>query len=347
MRWTTVAVLLLAACSSSRSGVPPGGDDVGGDDTGDDDPGPDVDAPPSEVRFVVMGDTGEGNQAQHTVAAAIDELCDREGCQFVFLLGDNIYDAGVESTDDTGWAERFEEPYAAIDLPFYAVLGNHDYGGDLFGFELGGLGNEWDKGPIEVEYTQVSEKWRMPATHYTLRFGPVGIIALDTNSILWGNTDHGDQYAWYPTALQEIAGVSWTFVMGHHPHRSNGDHGNAGNYDAPELEGWEVPNPLPIQNGDAMEAFYDDVVCGTADFLITGHDHSRQWLDEPEELCGAELIVSGAGAKTTEIHANGNQAFFEDASEPGFLYVVVDEDSVTGQFYDQDGSLDFERTVTH
>jgi hypothetical protein len=345
MRWTLIAALLVA-CSSSKGGVPPGDDD-GGDDDPTSDGGPAIDAADPVVRFIVMGDTGEGNPEQVQVAESIAALCEREGCEFVFLLGDNIYDSGVESTDDSGWAERFEEPYAGVDLPFYAVLGNHDYGGDLFGFELGGLGNEFDKGLIEVDYSQVSEKWRMPATHYTLRVGGVGFIALDTNSILWDNTEHGDQYAWYPTALQEIAGSDWVFVMGHHPYRSNGDHGNAGNYDAPELNGWEVPNPLPIQNGDDMQAFYEDVVCGTADFLLTGHDHSRQWLDEPEALCGTELIVSGAGAKTTEIHERGNVAFFEDASEPGFLYVVVDGGTVTGQFYDAAGNLDFERTVSH
>lgn len=335
---------LAAACSSPRTaGDDLGGDDIGGDDAGDDDPA--ADAAPEAVRFVVMGDTGEGNEAQAQVGRAIADLCAAEGCEFVLLLGDNIYDDGVGSVDDPQWQTKFEEPYEPVDLPFYAVLGNHDYGGQLV-IDMPGIGNEWDKGPIEVAYTEHSDKWRMPATHYTLRFGNVGIIALDTNSILWGNTDHGDQRAWWPTALAEIEGADWIIAAGHHPYRSNGTHGDAGAYDAPELGGVVLPNPLPIQNGAAMKSFFDEVVCGAVDVYFAGHDHSRQWLDEPEALCGAELIVSGAGAKVTEIQDRGNAAFYEDASEAGFLYVVIEGRTMRGQFYDGEGNLDFERTVT-
>jgi tartrate-resistant acid phosphatase type 5 len=329
-------LVVMAACGGSRAG----GDDVGGDDSVDV-----PDAGPVSVRFVVMGDTGEGNPAQREVAIAIRDLCRREGCDFVLLLGDNIYDDGVSGVDDTQWQTKFEVPYADIDLPFYAVLGNHDYGGQLI-FDVPGLGNEWHKGPIEVAYSDYSDKWRMPATFYTFTWGNVGIIALDTNSLLWGNTEHGDQRAWWPSAVAEVGSADWVIVAGHHPYRSNGTHGNAGQYDAPELFGIELPNPLPIQNGDAMKSFYEQVVCGVPDLLVVGHDHSRQWLDEPDALCGAELIVSGAGAKTSEIQDRGNEAFFEDATEPGFLYVTVTGRTLLGQFYDGAGNLDFERELT-
>lgn len=350
MRATPLVALALAslpACGSDPAGPGNGGgDDTGGDDTGgDDDDTPDVDAAPPAVRMIVLGDTGEGNAAQRAVGVAIRDLCALEGCDFALLLGDNIYDDGVAGVDDEQWQTKFEQPYADVDLPFYAVLGNHDYGGQLL-FDVPGLGNEWDKGPIEVQYTEYSDKWRMPDTHYTLRFGNVGIIALDTNSILWENTDHGDQREWWPTAVAEMEGADWVLVAGHHPYRSNGTHGNAGQYDAPELFGIEVPNPLPIQNGNAMKAFFDEVVCGVPDLFLAGHDHSRQWLDEPEALCGAEMIVSGAGAKVTEIVGRGNAAHFEDASEEGFLYLVFEGRTMRGQFYDAEGNLDFERVIT-
>jgi tartrate-resistant acid phosphatase type 5 len=348
----TIAIaLLLAACGSSASapgddtGDDTGGDDTGGDDTGGDD-APEIDAGPPVVRFIAMGDTGEGNQAQRDVAIAIRDLCAQEGCDFVLLLGDNIYDAGVDGVDDAQWQEKFEIPYMDVDLPFYAVLGNHDYGGEIIGIDVGGLGNEWPLAAHEVAYSDVSGKWRMPDTHYTIRQEHVGILALDTNSALWSNTDWGDQREWFPTALAELEGTTWTIAAGHHPYRSNGTHGNAGNYDAPEIGGIPIPNPLPIQNGEEMKTFYEEVVCGHIDMLLTGHDHSRQWLDEPEALCGAELIVSGAGAKTTEIIDRGNVAFFEDASEEGFLYVEIVGNTLRGQIYDAAGNLDFERVIT-
>lgn len=309
---------------------------------------PGTDAPPSgsqPVRFVVIGDVGEGNESQHKVADAIQAKCASDGCDFVVMLGDNIYDSGVDGVDDPQWQTKFEEPYENIDLPFFVVLGNHDYGGSFLGVDTGGMGNEWDKGPYEVMYTDVSDKWNMPSTHYTFTWGNVGFIMLDTNSIMWDNTDHGDQRAWYPTALMEVADADWVFQAGHHPYLSNGAHGNAGNYESIEVAGVEIPNPIPLLNGDDVEAFFDEVVCGTIDISFSGHDHNRQWINEPQALCGAELIVSGAGAKVKELDGD-NEVFFQDADTPGFLWVEVIGDSLRGQFIDENGQLNFERTIT-
>jgi tartrate-resistant acid phosphatase type 5 len=343
MRMTIVGAIFMLGCSSSGGG-PTGGDDVGGDD----DPAM-PDAPPApvkRVRFIAMGDTGKGNVDQRKVAVAIRDLCAAKGCDFVLLLGDNIYDSGTESTTDPQWQQKFEQPYMDVNLPFYVALGNHDYGGNLI-IDAPGIGNEWDKGPVEVAYTQVSTKWHMPATHYTFTQGHVGFIVLDTNSIIWNNTDHGDQAAWLPTAMMEVSGKDWMFVAGHHPYRSNGTHGNAGDYDAPELAGIPIQNPLPIVNGDNVKSFFDSKVCGLgAQVYFSGHDHSRQWLDEPTAMCGTQLIVSGAGASTTEIRDRGNTALYEDATKAGFMYVDIEDNTFTGTFYDKDGNVDFTKTFT-
>jgi tartrate-resistant acid phosphatase type 5 len=345
MRPLVLPALLVAACggSPSSSGSPDAPGPI--DAPRPVDAGPD--APPPTVRFAVLGDTGEGNTAQYDVGRAIKTICDRAGgCDFALLLGDNIYDDGVTSTTDSQWQTKFEMPYAPLTMPIYAVLGNHDYGGQVLLIDAPGVGNEWAKGPIEVMYTDVSDKWEMPATHYTIKHGNVGIIALDTNSILWDNTMFGDQRAWYPTALMELDGVDWKIAAGHHPYRSNGQHGNAGNYDAPELLGIPVPNPLPIVGGGDLKDFFDDVVCGTVDLVVSGHDHNRQWLDEPTALCGAELIISGAGAKNTGFQDRGNAFHYQDDQKPGFLLVEVTGKRLTGRFYDRTGALDFERTIT-
>src|SRR5262245_60003455 len=88
-----------------------------------------IDAMRAQVlRFIAVGDTGRGDDGIRAVAAAMKDVCDHRGCDFILLLGDNIYYAGVDSVTDPQWQTKFEEPYAAIDLPFYAALGNHDYG---------------------------------------------------------------------------------------------------------------------------------------------------------------------------------------------------------------------------
>ena len=347
MRNLCILALVLAACGDpSNSG---GGDDTGGDgggSGGSDDVPPDAADAPKAVKFIAIGDTGKGNADQRRVAVAMRDLCAAKGCDFVLMLGDNIYDAGVTSTTDSQWQSKFEQPYMDVDLPFYVALGNHDYGGKLI-IDVGGIGNEFDKGAIEVEYTQVSTKWNMPATFYTFTWGDVGFIVLDTNSILWSDTTYGDQVEWLPTALAEVSGKRWIFTAGHHPYLSNGEHGNAGDYDAPELGGVTIPNPQPIQNGDSVKEFFDDHLCGVSQVYFAGHDHSRQWIDEPTALCGTELVISGAGASSTSLKARGNKVHYEDASEPGFMYVVVDGDTLTGDFYDADGAMDFSRTITH
>ncbi|HUQ02730.1 MAG TPA: metallophosphoesterase [Kofleriaceae bacterium] len=346
-------MLVTAACGSSATGVGDDGDDdsppADGNGGGGDGSGSNPDAPPGPrpVRFVAFGDTGEGSPTQAQVSAVAKTVCDAAGgCDFALLLGDNIYDTGATSVNDMQFQTKFEQPYANFSIPFYAVLGNHDYGGNIIGIDVGGLGNEWDKGPNEVAYTNVSSKWEMPATHYTFSYENVGFIALDTNSILWSNTQHGDQTPWYTTAQLEIMDKQWKFLLGHHPYRSNGQHGNAGTYDAPEIFGIPIPFSLPIQGGADLKSWFDTHVCGTVDIYMSGHDHSRQWLNEPTALCGTEMIVSGAGAKVTSLVASrGNQAYYEDATTEGFLFVEIVGKRMTGRFYDKTGAMNFERTI--
>lgn len=281
----------------------------------------------SEVRFVALGDTGKGNDGQVQVAAAMKRKCDAERCDFALLLGDNIYESGVSSVDDPQWQEKFEGPYQALNFPFYAVLGNHDYGSN-------GGGLEFDKGPIEVAYSARSQKWVMPATHYTLLKGPVGFLALDTNSLLFGNTQHGDQAAWVEGALTSLGAAPWKVALGHHPYLSNGPHGNAGEYDG---RPW-----LPVANGSRIKDFFDAHICGRVDVYLCGHDHSRQWLHQG--CGGAELAISGAGAAPTDLP--GSNPFYWQEATLGFLYVVVTPAQFKGQFVSVDGTVQYERVVS-
>ncbi len=76
--------------------------------------------------------------------------------------------------------------------------------------------------------------------------------------------------------------------------------------------------------------------------LLTGHDHNRQWLDE--SLCmGTDVVVSGAGAKTRGV-LGANPVYFA-SDKLGFFYVVVEGDTLIGQFIDDLGQIDFEKTI--
>lgn len=344
-------VIIAGACGSSGNG--------NSGETADAAPGSTIDAAPGqpdampedgEVRFIAMGDTGTGSQSQHDIGDAIGTLCADKGCDFVMLLGDNFYDSGVISVDDPLWQTYFELPYANVDAPFHPVLGNHDYGGEIGPLtDQGGIGNEFHKGPIEVQYSAISDKWDMPDTFYTMQFGNVGFMMLDTNSIMWNDTENGDQKAWYADARATLDGADWVFAAGHHPYRSNGKHGNAGSYESIEIGGVSIPIPLPIMDGENLKDFFDDFVCGNIDIYFAGHDHNRQYVEEPDALCGAPMIVSGAGAKTSDLEAASgerNTTLYQDDTEAGFAYVVVTGKTLTFQFLDADLNVDFEKTLT-
>lgn len=303
--------------------------DTGGT-TVDDGPGIPSDGAPTEtLRFAVMGDTGEGNTDQKKVGDAIAAKCAKDGCDFVQLLGDNIYDSGAASTTDPQWTTKFTTPYGAVSLPFYAVLGNHDYGQT-------GTGGDWGRAQNEVDYTKVSTKWKMPDRHWQRTEKGVFMLGLDTNAMMyvsvWGdrvNTQKTNVNGWIGAAT-----TKWKIGFGHHPYYSNGPHGNAGNY---EGLSW-----IPIASGKGVKEFFDANICGKVDVYLSGHDHSRQWH---KNTCkGTELIVTGAGAKTTELKGS-NPTYWQD-NLVGFTYVVIQGNTFTAEMIDADGKLQFTRTIT-
>ncbi|MBL8717457.1 MAG: metallophosphoesterase [Myxococcales bacterium] len=276
------------------------------------------------VRFVAIGDTGKGNTTQTDIGKAVAAKCAKDGCDFVQLLGDNIYDSGVSSVTDPQWTTKFETPYGGVALPFYAVLGNHDYGGN-------GAGTEFGKGQFQVDYTAKSTKWKMPAKYYPRTVPGVSFFGLDTNMMMFSmaTEQKKDVAAWVAAAK-----TPWKFAFGHHPILSNGPHGNAGTYEG-------IPF-IPITSGQGVKDFMDAEICGKVDFYVCGHDHSRQYI---QTTCkGTQLVISGAGAATTDLKGK-NPTWFQ-AATPGFVWFEITAKSVRIEFLDATGKVEFTRTVT-
>jgi len=282
---------------------------------------------PDAVRFVAFGDQGEGNEAQTMVANAAEVVCAERGCDFAMLLGDNFYDVGVTSAMDQQFIDKFETPYEGLDMRFYVVLGNHDYGT---------LANDWARGNYQVEYTQYSDKWYMPHFWYTFssESGGTQFFMFDTARMMW-NHDVGDQRQWLANEMLTSTAY-WKVAAGHHPYVSNGQHGNAGNYEGLDF--------LPFVNGEEVKAFIDDLVCGQAQIYLSGHDHNRQAFDP---VCGTYFFVSGASAKTEEfVYRDENPTQWDDDTREGFLWIEIEGVEFTAAFYDLDGNLDHEMTAT-
>ncbi|MBX3199536.1 MAG: metallophosphoesterase [Labilithrix sp.] len=315
--------------SSSSSSSSSGGDPVGGGDGGS---SGGIPAAPKSVRFIAMGDTGTGSNAQLKIGNAIAAHCKARGCDFVQLLGDNLYDSGASSANDPIFQSHFEVPYAAVDLDFWIVLGNHDYGHD-------GLGTDFPRGQNEIAYTANSTKWKLPSAYWhhvpPAGEGVLETFGLDTNMAMFGqdSAQRKDVSAWIAASTAE-----WKIAFGHHPYKSNGPHGNAGRYDA-RLDGLIVP-PAPA-NGQSVKSYLEDTICGKVDLYLSGHDHSRQWLNE--SCKGTELAVSGAGAKATKL--GGKNASLFESLALGFLYIVIEGKKLTAEFIDENGKTEFTHTT--
>ncbi|MBN94584.1 MAG: hypothetical protein CL928_11005 [Deltaproteobacteria bacterium] len=278
------------------------------------------------VRFIALGDTGEGNDDQYAVAGVMKDVCAANGCDFALLLGDNIYDTGVTSLDDIQWQDKFELPYAELDFPFYAVLGNHDYGLLL---------PDEDKADFQVAYTAQSEKWTMPARHYLHTHQNIDFLALDTSAMYFASSLielYEAQKGWLDEHLSAADPTRWRIAYGHHPYLSNGPHGNAGWYDGLTPE---VPNI----SGIALKELFDEHLCGRVDLYLCGHDHHREWL---EETCqGTQFMVSGAGAKLRDF-VNDQDVHWGDDTTEGFAWFEVEGNSLTVQWWDMFGEMNYE-----
>jgi predicted phosphodiesterase len=264
------------------------------------------------------------------VGAAIGKHCAAKGCDFVVLLGDNFYPSGVASTSDPQWQSAFVTPYESVNVPFYAVLGNHDYGAD-------GMGTDLPRADAELAYGSVNPKWRMPAAHYRFRRGDVEFFVADTNRSMFALDQ--DARRDFETWLTEST-APWKIVFAHHPYKSNGRHGNAGNYD-------DLPF-LPFANGANVKAFIEDRVCGRADVYMNGHDHHLEWIEatctRPGSSIATQFLISGAGANTTT--CDRTQPTWFKSNEPGFVSVVIEGRTFTATFFDGDGKQLFSRSVT-
>jgi tartrate-resistant acid phosphatase type 5 len=68
------------------------------------------------------------------VASSLGDVAAAIGASFVLSTGDNVYEAGISSATDPLWAATFTNVYthaALSDVPFFSVLGNHDWLGNV------------------------------------------------------------------------------------------------------------------------------------------------------------------------------------------------------------------------
>src|SRR5262245_17500481 len=115
-----------------------------------------------KIHLVAFGDYGSGSSHQKDVAEAILKRNAQEKFDLGITMGDNFYRCGVKNIDDPLWKTRWEDMYTPIGIPFYASLGNHDYGHPPIICPL-----QQASAASEVLRTGHSPSWHMPARFYT------------------------------------------------------------------------------------------------------------------------------------------------------------------------------------
>ncbi|MFS2156679.1 metallophosphoesterase [Pseudomonas sp. Pseusp122] len=265
-----------------------------------------VDADSSQVSMIGIGDQGSGNLKQWQVALAMERVALRDGrLDMVVLLGDNFYGKSLTGVHDWNWQMKFERVYWGhylSHIPFYAVLGNHDYP---------------VSSDIEIEYSRQhagSGRWQMPAHSYTKDFGRVDgrpllrMVFLDTSAPLneLKTQIEGLEKAFDQGEPEPV----WRVVAAHHPVRNAGGHGE---------ESRLVEQLLPALQRSRV------------DLYLSGHDHNQQLLLREGEP--AWLISGGGGQTIAPLPVNGVTTTFT-ASRTGFVKLDFSRTRMQLSFYD-------------
>ncbi|MBI3005813.1 MAG: metallophosphoesterase [Ignavibacteriales bacterium] len=285
---------------------------------------PPKDAGTNYLQFLAVGDVGTGRAGQSDVADGMARKAAEDSVSFVLFLGDNFYASGVSSVTDEQWQSKFEKMYShtSLQVPFYAVLGNHDY---------------YSNPQAQVDYTSVSptKRWKMPSRYYTftatiddtssVQFFCLDTVPLDserTEEIEEGQTlpplDYRAQLTWLDEQLREST-ARWKIATGHHALYSGGSHGD---------------NKSMIGHLEPLFVKYK------LDAYLAGHDHHQE-LKKP--IKGVHYMVIGAGGTHRSVTWQDNTVFA--MTNMGFTWFRLSASELLVEFFNREGNLLYARVI--
>lgn len=270
-------------------------------------------ADPALCLFAI-GDWGTGGSLQKRVAAGMNAAAGRPRLRpdAVISTGDNIYPNGVDSAEDKQWASKFERIYTGsnIQVPWWAVLGNHDHRSDP---------------DAQVAYGKRNTRWNMPNRTWAHDFKGrdetvVSVFGLDTQALLKRSEGWKDQARWLESMLEECKS-KWKVVVGHHPLRSYGYYGDQAylvNYVKPLLDTYGVH------------------------VYLCGHEHDLQIIKHPTDVFYSVISGAGGGARNT---AYGEHTRFADTNG-GFVALQCSANRLDANVFDADGNEAYTETLS-
>ncbi|KAK5839621.1 Purple acid phosphatase 3 -like protein [Gossypium arboreum] len=279
------------------------------------------------LSFLVIGDWGrKGAYNQSQVALQMGKVGEKLGIDFVISTGDNFYEKGLATPYDPHFKHSFTNIYSANSLQkqWYSVLGNHDYRGDVqaqLSPILRKIDSRWLCLRSFLVNTEIAEFFFIDTTPFVDEyFRNPKHQKFDWRGVIPRNKYLTRVLKELRCSLRESVG-KWKIVIGHHPIRSIGHHGQT-----KEL----ITLLLPI-----LEAY-------NVDMYINGHDHCMQHLSSITSPL--QFFTSGGGSKAWKgdfdyLDGGGDDEikFYYDGQ--GFMSVELTPTNAKIAFYDVSGDV--------
>lgn len=279
---------------------------------------PQTDFSTNGINLLAFGDYGSKNDKQRQVAKQMAKFAAqlKEPLTGILALGDNFYGKFLPEQ----FRDRFSKIYPKKDFscPFYALLGNHDYGPRY------DSGQGRAKAEMQLARTQEQprSRWKMPAKWHSFELPLKGkplvkIIYLDGNYFEGALTPQEKiaQKRWLKKEMAKPTEAPWLWLASHYPIFSETDK-RGDKAGAKLLKEWE-----PYLKDKRVSLY------------LAGHDHNLQHLRM--EGFSPEFIVTGGGGATRYDVSPSNRGF--TMKTRGFNHIHVTEELLTVQFINPDG----------
>ncbi|WP_440905670.1 purple acid phosphatase family protein [Catenovulum sp. SX2] len=279
------------------------------------------------LNFLVVGDWGRnGHFQQKAVAEQMDNLMYWLDGEFILSTGDNFYPDGVASVNDPYLKSSYEDIYSGPHLfePWYLVLGNHDYRGNV---------------QAQIDYSRVSQRWNMPARYYSKRMqlndsnDTLLLIFLDTSPfedkyytedkyLTVRSQNSQQQLDWFEQQLKG-ADDRWIIVIGHHPMYSSGKRYGKTDSVRRKLE--------PLMEKHQVNAYF------------AGHEHDLQH-NQPQGTT-VHHFISGAGSAVRHVKPREFTQFAKATA--GVTAVSLRQNSMLIQMVSAEGQVLYNKDIAH
>ena len=272
-----------------------------------------------DLSFYVTSDMGRnGYYEQKPIAELMGVMAEEIGPECVFAVGDIHHFEGVRSVQDPLWTSNFENIYShpELMLPWYPVLGNHEYRGST---------------QAVLDYTNISRRWEMPSRYYSKVFNEkdvsIRFILLDTSPLLSKYRKDKEKYPdackqdvqqqldWLENELKN-AKEKWIVVMGHHPIYAQ--------------------TPKSASEREDMQKRVDPILRKyNVDLYICGPIHNFQHIRK--EGSDIDYIVNSAASLSRKVSEIEGTRFC--SREPGFSIITLRQNEMDLHMIDKKGAV--------